>query len=724
MALKTNGARNSSPIHIDKNLITEILSRHKDLDIAITDPEWDEEKQNYKKVKNWKSKPKLNGAAAAHGKQLIIRNTDEYVEIDWDIYKHLEPEQVQYIKNKFPETFEFGRDGRGHSLYKVKNLPAEIESIKRLDLGERTILEYRGSGCYSIFAGPLDEASSATISNKEIKEVDYKYLKQLFNRAAALASLTLITPGKKDVINNFLLAAAGEFFVNKILKTTTIKIFKSWLHLINRTDRKSETLKTIEGIYKSGKASNIFSKKYPVPISDAEKYQFREIVQRVGFKYDPAADDGPTESIPAADDEPTEPIKVYRLLDPQYQPQRRKFMMEGYLKEGCMTVIAGEPGVSKTQFLAQMACSFVSGHEFFGKKVNVTGNALICTAEEDRDEMELRIRASLKNRSINTGYHIDVIAVDTNLKLVKFKRDSDEKTKQFSELEDLIKENNYKFIGLDPLISLQAGAFDENNNPQMDAFCKSYLIPLAQKHAACLAVNHHTNKISMITEGGIIDNNALHAARGASALVGAARIVIALSPMSRQLWEKEFKKSNIVKEDEIKLHVAIVDAKNNYSPLGARPKWLRKHVEYVDCVDGQEPVAVLQDTNLSELQDSRSAMSREHARKEIAKYLPTIDEYMGTSPKDDKIFSAPLHKIATKLANLDPAMANCKEPKDEKNLIFNYRTTLQTGFGQGGAHEIKHNGFYYWYDYDQLATKTHHMIYKEDIKSHDKPNIF
>ena len=437
------------------------------------------------------------------------------------------------------------------------------------------------------------------------------------------------------------------------------------------------------------------------------------ITDIVGFDYELPPDDGPSES-----------LKVYRLLDPQYQPQRRKFMMEGYLKEGCMTVICGEPGVSKTQFLAQMASSFVSGHEFFGKKVNVTGNALICTAEEDRDEMELRVRASLKNRSINTGYHIDVVAVDTNLKLVKFKRDSDEKTTQFTELEDLIKENNYKFIGLDPLISLQAGAFDENNNPQMDSFCKNYLIPLAQKHAACLAVNHHTNKISMITEGGIIDNNALHAARGASALVGAARIIIALSPMSRQLWEKEFKKSNLVKEDEIKLHVAIVDAKNNYSPLGARPKWLRKHVEYVDCVDGQEPVAVLQDTNLSELQDSRSAMSREHARKEIAKYLPVIDEHMGATPEGDKIFKASLHKIATKLANLDPAMVNCKEPKDEKNLIFNYRTTLQTGFGRGGAHEIKHKGFYYWYDYDPLATKTHHMIYKQDIESHDKPNIF
>ena len=38
--------------------------------------------------------------------------------------------------------------------------------------------------------------------------------------------ITIYSTGKKDVINNFLLAAAGEFYVNKILKTTTIKIFK------------------------------------------------------------------------------------------------------------------------------------------------------------------------------------------------------------------------------------------------------------------------------------------------------------------------------------------------------------------------------------------------------------------------------------------------------------------------------------------------------------------
>ena len=79
-----------------------------------------------------------------------------------------------------------------------------------------------------------------------------------------------------------------------------------------------------------------------------------------GFEYElTAADDG---------GEDYTPIKVYRMLDPNYQPQRRSFMLEGYLKKGCVTVIAGEPGVSKTQFLIQMAYSHISGYEFFNKK--------------------------------------------------------------------------------------------------------------------------------------------------------------------------------------------------------------------------------------------------------------------------------------------------------------------------------------------------------------------
>ena len=365
MDIKQNGSTKAEPFHIDKNIITEVLSQHKELDIAVTDPEWDEKKQNYKKVYYWKDKPKVNGAAALNSKQLIIRNTNEYPEVDWDIFKHLEPWQAQYIKDKLPKTFEFGRDGRGHSLYKVKNLPENPESTKSLELGARTLLEYRAAGSYSIFAGQLDKTSKATTAGKEITEIDYKYLKKLFNRVAALAALTLITPGKKDVINNFLLAAAGEFYQNKISEKTTIKIFKSWLHLISRTDRQNETVKSIEGIYKSERASNIFSKNYPVPISEAEKYQFREIVKRVAFKYE----DKPTESMEAFEgmmngsEEPqTKELKGYCLNEYIKLPIKvPKFLIERLFKENSINFISGPKGNGKTELILGFCNALVRG---------------------------------------------------------------------------------------------------------------------------------------------------------------------------------------------------------------------------------------------------------------------------------------------------------------------------------------------------------------------------
>ena len=365
MDIKQNGSTKAEPFHIDKNIITEVISKYKDLDIAVTDPEWDEKKQNYKKVYYWKDKPKINGVAALNSKQLIIRNTNEYPEVDWDINKHLEPWQAQYIKDKLPKTFEFGRDGRGHSLYKVKNLPENPESTKSLELGARTLLEYRAAGSYSIFAGQLDKTSKATTAGKEITEIDYKYLKKLFNRVAALAALTLITPGKKDVINNFLLAAAGEFYQNKISEKTTIKIFKSWLHLISRTDRENETVKSIEGIYKSGRASNIFSKNYPVPISEAEKYQFREIVKRVAFKYE----DKPTESMEAFEgmmngsEEPqTKELKGYCLNEYIKLPIKvPKFLIERLFKENSINFISGPKGNGKTELILGFCNALVRG---------------------------------------------------------------------------------------------------------------------------------------------------------------------------------------------------------------------------------------------------------------------------------------------------------------------------------------------------------------------------
>ena len=56
-----------------------------------------------------------------------------------------------------------------------------------------------------------------------------------------------------------------------------------------------------------------------------------------------------------------------------------------------------------------------------------------------------------------------------------------------------------------------------------------------------IIAGHHTNKLSMVSSQDnelVVDNqNALMSARGASALIGAARFVVGLQPMTKKLFE-------------------------------------------------------------------------------------------------------------------------------------------------------------------------------------------
>ena len=79
----------------------------------------------------------------------------------------------------------------------------------------------------------------------------------------------------------------------------------------------------------------------------------------------------------------------------------------------------------------------------------------------------------------------------------------------------------------------------------MDAYIKNFLIPLAVKMEGANISGHHTNELSMVyTQDSelLVDNqNALMAARGASALISAVRFVLALNPMTKKLWDHHFK---------------------------------------------------------------------------------------------------------------------------------------------------------------------------------------
>ena len=59
----------------DIEIINQLQSKH-NLDIAIASPEWNEEKQNYKKVEYFKDKFQYDGSPI-NDLQLILRNTND-----------------------------------------------------------------------------------------------------------------------------------------------------------------------------------------------------------------------------------------------------------------------------------------------------------------------------------------------------------------------------------------------------------------------------------------------------------------------------------------------------------------------------------------------------------------------------------------------------------------------------------------------------------------------
>lgn len=386
--------------------------------------------------------------------------------------------------------------------------------------------------------------------------------------------------------------------------------------------------------------------------------------------------------------------------------EKRSFVLDKYLKKGNVTLFQGAPGAAKTQNLCQLAYCYSTGIKYFGLSFNEIGNALLLTAEEEINEINLRLRATEKSLGPNnTGNKIYILGNETELKLVKYKKNGDVKSAGFDWLNNFVKKNKIGFIGLDPLISYQGGHFDENSNALMDNYIKNYIIPIARDNNACLVVNHHTNKVSMTNDAGASDA-AMTAGRGASALPAAARIVVGLTPMSKQMWETDYK--DLINEVERRKYVALVDAKNNYAANNDIPLWIEKRAVDVECKDGIENVAVLIDCNLTELKDAKSVLAQEKIKNDVKGFIDKIHNIFENNKGLIKNNTLTVNNISKTLAISDPDIKNT----EEKTVVARYRRKLLQGLA---VHGINFGGFNYLYTHDTLARKDKHVIVRRDL---------
>ena len=381
----------------------------------------------------------------------------------------------------------------------------------------------------------------------------------------------------------------------------------------------------------------------------------------------------------------------------------RPWLIEGWALKKALTLLVGQPGIGKTMLLHMLGYALATGNPILTKTILERGNVLILAAEETLNEMDLRLKAASVMMGKNDAkFKIYKRGLENELKLVKFTKDGAEQTAQYKHLLNTIKSKEIKYIILDPLINFQTGSYDENSNQNMDNYIKNYLIPVAVKMDGAVFAGHHTNKISMVSTHDhelLVDNqNALTAARGASSLIGAARFVLALQPMTRKLWDDHFK-PHVTDGSNFVHYTGLIEAKSNYNIIADDISWLKKETVNVTTSDGYvEKTGVYANTDLNKISKAKNRLKAAQTLQWCKAQMPVIQKLMQTADSD----TITLNSIVLMLLPQDPDHADEKIP--EGTIKTRIRRKLENGFS--GKEETKDgyeregiewsDGYNYW----------------------------
>ena len=711
---KTNGARNSSAIHIDKNLISEFskIFQGNTKRVGILKGRKPDGKKN-----QWMEDKPFD--AEKHLKEELLQGlepTNEngeckfaFVDVDQEV------EKKEFCKNLFnldPKAIPCeSPSGRWHVFKtynkwfprsdvarEAKELEEKIGKIYKVDKGHT--LPVKGGWCNVPYAKfeqfdrkAYDPRGYPLTLKQFIHRVKYKNHplvaaaagmaaddgrhKALFNLALYCEHVLKKIELLKEINNNFAdpCAAADveRFTVKEYHKTK-----EEWSRL-----------------YLDNNLENYFE--------DINGYR-PEIVDHLDPKF-------------------IQPLEVYTYRSGD-QVSKRKWTIEGTCIAGAVTLYVGAGGAGKTTIGSQLCYSSVTGTKFFGKIVFETGNALMIVQEETRNEAKLKLRAledqfgSLEH----SKFKIDLITIEKNIKLTHFKHDGTVIVlKDYHGLKKLIQKNKYKLIYLDPLISLKTGAFDENDNEKMERFIRDYIIPLGLENDCAVVMGHHTNKISGINynpkydEKPTVDNlAAMYSARGASSLTAAARFVFALVPMNKYLWESHYAEiaPQGVRRNDL---VGLIEAKSNYSGLSENIFWLEKNIITIDTLENtQEKTNVFTASELTEAEEQRFKKHEEINKEKLLQQIHHIKSFFKLTSEviknieDHSVrnLELPLNQLVEYLANRDPEYQNQKiEFKTIKSRFHRLITSIADH-----PMKIPNTKLEFAYRYDSMGGKVKHKV--------------
>jgi hypothetical protein len=205
---------------------------------------------------------------------------------------------------------------------------------------------------------------------------------------------------------------------------------------------------------------------------------------------------------------------------------QRPWIVNGFLLRQTVTLLAGAGSAGKSSLMIGWAVSMALGLPYGRFKPEKPRRVLSYNVEDDEFEQQRRMSAALRQFNATPADLGDRIMRVTPEEIGTLMEHDQATgtfrfTKAWGDLERLISEFKPDVIILDPLAELHTA--EENNNTAL-RHVLAYIRSLTQRFDCAAVVIHHIRKGG---EAGDMD-----AVRGAGSLVGAARTVFTVTPMS------------------------------------------------------------------------------------------------------------------------------------------------------------------------------------------------
>ena len=264
-------------------------------------------------------------------------------------------------------------------------------------------------------------------------------------------------------------------------------------------------------------------------------------------------------------------------IDPRKIP-RRPWLVPGLLLRRYLSVLVAPPGSGKSLFTLQLGIACALGIDWAGWRPRGKFRVLVINAEDDTDEMQRRLWAAqmvmgLQSRDAELQQNLRLAEDPSSIVIAQVnpKTRTVVRTPMMDRILLTMKQGAYDLAVVDPFAETFEG--DENSNSDLK-WTAALWREVARQSNAGLMLAHHTRKFG--AEAGDVN-----AARGASALIGIARVVSTLFPMT----DDEAVRMNIKDGGR---YLRFDDAKANLNLKSPAARWFIKQSEIVpNDGDGQ-----------------------------------------------------------------------------------------------------------------------------------------